>query len=55
MWGTEKHLKICRNMKDNVGCFCFTEMQAGVYSGSVVDTTATWTGNGFVLHSNDPK
>lgn len=53
--GTEKHLKICKNMGDNVGCFCFTEMHAGVYSGSVVDTTATWTGKGFSLHSNDPK
>ena len=37
-----------------LGCFALTEAGAGVLSGLVVETTATWTKDHFVLDSPDP-
>jgi len=36
------------------GCFLLTERGAGVVSGLVVETIATWTPEGFKLHSPGP-
>jgi len=40
--------------RGELGCFILTETGAGVLSGLVVETTATWTDKGFVLHSPEP-
>ncbi|KAI9021142.1 acyl-CoA dehydrogenase/oxidase [Hyaloraphidium curvatum] len=55
--GTEAHVAVLREMeeKGELGCFALTEKFAGVNSGLVVNTTATWVpGRGvFVLESAD--
>jgi hypothetical protein len=40
-----------------LGCFLLTEMQAGVLSGLIVETTATWddASESFVLHTPSDK
>ena len=40
-----------------VGCFLLTEVQAGVLSGLIVETTATWDADSdsFVLHTPSDK
>eukprot|EP00756_Hemistasia_phaeocysticola_P037076 Hpha_TRINITY_DN16678_c1_g2::TRINITY_DN16678_c1_g2_i1::g.183878::m.183878/K00232/E1.3.3.6, ACOX1, ACOX3; acyl-CoA oxidase len=41
--------------KGELGCFLLTEHRAGVLSGLIVDTTATWTPKGYVLNSPNPE
>lgn len=37
--------------KGELGCFALTETGAGVLSGLIVETTATWTPEGYILHT----
>lgn len=43
--------------KGQLGCFLLTEMQAGVLSGLIVETTATWdeATQEFILHTPNDK
>lgn len=40
--------------RGELGCFILTERGAGVLSGLMVETTATWTKDGYVLDSPEP-
>jgi len=40
--------------RGELGCFLLTESGAGVLSGLVVETTATWNGKGFTIQSPNP-
>lgn len=56
--GTEKHAFALEDVdKTELGCFCMTEVEAGVYSGSVINTIAEWDAKKkvFRLHSRDAK
>ena len=43
--------------KGELGCFALTEVGAGVLSGFIVKTTATWDAaqDGFVIQTPDPS
>jgi hypothetical protein len=51
--GCDRQREWLRDVMANgeLGCFALTESKAGVLSGLIVDTTATWNEHGFVLHS----
>ena len=54
--GSDKQRKWLEEVfsKGELGCFLLTESGAGVLSGLIVETTCTWNGSTFDLHSPEP-
>ena len=54
--GSEKQIEWLNGVfeRGELGCFLLTESGAGVLSGLIVNTTATWNGKEFILESPSP-
>lgn len=54
--GADSQVEVLESMqrRGELGCFALTETDAGVMSGLIVETTATWESGAFTIHTPHP-
>jgi acyl-CoA oxidase len=54
--GNQKHREFLTGVleRNEIGCFALTEQRAGVLSGLIVETVATFENEAFVIHTPNP-